>query len=160
LAEFHGFTNWGQKQATIGIQFFAGILGKQLIDLSSKIPRKHKFVPSVSSDSQLFSPSTVQVTESTNISSITDQDNAVIVIPERTLTDVNGVKHHQVVYPLGQQSSGKKCTKTRACKICKSNGQRRLVRYYCYTCGLSAAYCVDFKRDCFHKHVSIITRSM
>jgi hypothetical protein len=112
LAEFHGFTNWGQKQATIGIQFFAGILGKQLIDLSSKIPRKHKFAPSVSSDSQLFSPSTVQVTESTNISSITDQDNAVIVIPERTLTDVNGVKHHQVVYPLGQQSSGTKCTKT------------------------------------------------
>jgi hypothetical protein len=110
--EFHGFTNWVQKQATIGIQFFAGILGKQLIDLSSKILRKHQFAPCVLSDSQIFSPSTVQVTESTNISSITDQDNAVIVIPECFLTDMNGVKYHQVVYPLGQQSSSKKCTKT------------------------------------------------
>jgi hypothetical protein len=64
-----------QKQATIGIQLFAGILGKQLIDLSPEIPRKHKFAPSVSSDSQTFSPSTIQVTESTDISS-----NAVIVI--------------------------------------------------------------------------------
>jgi hypothetical protein len=83
------------------------------MDLSSKIPKKHKFVPFVSSGSHLFSPpSTIQVTESTNISSITDQDNAVVEIPERTLTDVNGVKHHQVVYPMGQQSSGKKCTKT------------------------------------------------
>jgi hypothetical protein len=36
--------------------------------------------PSVSSGSQLFSPSTIQVTESTNISSITDQYNAVVVI--------------------------------------------------------------------------------
>jgi len=88
-----------------------------------------------------FSPSTIQVTESTNLSSITDQYNAVAVIPERTLTDVNGVKHHQVVYPMGQQSSGKKCTKTRACKICKSNGQRHLVCFYYHTCGLSAAYC-------------------
>jgi len=137
LAEFHAFMNWGQKQATIGIQFSAGILGKQLIDLSSKIPKKHKFAPSVS----FFSPSTIQVTESTNLSSITDQYNAVAVIPERTLTDVNGVKHHQVVYPMGQQSSGKKCTKTRACKICKSNGQRHLVCFYYHTCGLSAAYC-------------------
>jgi hypothetical protein len=129
-------------------------MGKQLIDLSSKNPKKHKLAPSVSSTSQLFSPSTIQVTESTNISSITDQDNAVIFIPERTLTDVNGVKHHQVVYPLGQPSSGKKCTKTRACKICKSNGQCNLVCFYCNTCGLSAAYCVDSMRDCFHKHVS------
>jgi len=54
LAEFHAFMNWGQKQATIGIQFSAGILGKQLIDLSSKIAKKHKFAPSVSSSSQLF----------------------------------------------------------------------------------------------------------
>jgi hypothetical protein len=81
LAEFHGFTNWGRKQAAIGIQFFAGILGKQLIDLSFKIPQKYKLVPFVSSSSQLFSPSTIQVTESTNISSIIDQDNAVVVIP-------------------------------------------------------------------------------
>jgi hypothetical protein len=64
----YGFTNWGQKQATIGIQFFAGILGKQLIDLSSKIPKKCKFAPSVSSGSQSFSPSTIQATESTNTS--------------------------------------------------------------------------------------------
>jgi hypothetical protein len=147
LAEFHGFMNWGQKQATIGIQLFAGILGKQLIYLSSKIPKMHTFAPSVSSGSQLFSPSTIQVTESTNISSITDQDNAVVVIPECTSTDVNGVKYHQVVYPMGQQSSGKKCTKTRACKISKSNGQRCLVCFYCHTCRLSAAYCVDSVRD-------------
>jgi len=73
--------NWGQKQATIGIQFFAGILGKQLIDLSSKISKQYKFAPSVSSISQLFSLSTIQVTENTNISSITDQDNAVVVLP-------------------------------------------------------------------------------
>ena len=133
LAEFHEFTDWDQKQAAIGIQFFAGILGKQLIDLSSKIPRKHSLHP-------LFC-----LTASVFLLQLFKLQRAPI---------------HQVVYPLGQQSSGKKCTKTRACKICKSNGQRRLVRYYCYTCGLSAAYCVDFKRDCFHKHVSIITRSM
>jgi hypothetical protein len=63
MAEFHGLSNWGYRQATIGIQFFAGILGKQLIDLSSKIPRKHKFAPSVLSNSQPFPPSTVQVRE-------------------------------------------------------------------------------------------------
>jgi hypothetical protein len=39
LAEFHGFTNWGRKQAAIGIQFFAGILGKQLIDYHPKFPK-------------------------------------------------------------------------------------------------------------------------
>jgi hypothetical protein len=49
--------NWGPKQANIGIKFFAGILGKQLIELSSKIPRKHKFAPSILSNIQLFSPS-------------------------------------------------------------------------------------------------------
>jgi hypothetical protein len=86
-------------------------MGKQLIDLSSKIPKKHKISPSVSTGSNLFSPSTIQVTESTNISSITDLDNAVVAIPERTLTDVSGVKHHQVVHLMGQQSSSKKCTK-------------------------------------------------
>jgi hypothetical protein len=85
------------------------LCGRKVIK-KTMILRKHKSAPSISSDTQLFSSSTVQVTESTNISSITDQDNAVIVIPECTLTDVNGV-NHQVVYPLGQQSSGKKCTK-------------------------------------------------
>jgi len=67
------------------------------------------FAPSYSSDSQFFSPSTIQVTQSTNISLITDQDNVVILI----LTDVNGVQHHQVCYPIWQQTSGKKCTKMR-----------------------------------------------
>jgi hypothetical protein len=86
-------------------------LGKQLIDFSSKVQKQIMFVPSYSSDSQLFSPFTIQVTHSTNISSITDQDNVVILILEWTLTDVNGVLHHQVSYPIGQQISGKKCTK-------------------------------------------------
>ncbi len=74
-----------------------------------KFKNKPMFAPSYSSDSQLFSPSTIQVTHSTNISSITDQDNVVILI----LTDVNGVQHHQVCYPIWQQTSGKKCTKMR-----------------------------------------------
>lgn len=160
LADFHGFLHYGMKQqASIGIQFFAGILARQLIDFASSIPKQAMFAPSVSSDSQLFSPNTIQLADITNVSSLTDQENAVVVIPERTLIDVNGVKHHQVAFPLVKQTSGKKCTKTRACKVCKSDGKRHLVRYYCHTCGLSASYCVDSERDCFRKHVSIITRS-
>jgi hypothetical protein len=84
----------------------------------------------------------------------------VILIPECTLTDVNGVLHHQVSYPIGQQTSGKEMYKNVTCKMCKSNGKRRLVHYYCHTCGLSALYCADKERDCFCIYVLMITRSM
>jgi hypothetical protein len=40
-----------------------------------------------------------------------DQDNVVKLIPECILTDVNGVQHHKVSYPIGQQTSGKNVQK-------------------------------------------------
>ncbi len=138
-------------------------MGKQLIDLSSRIPKKHKFAPSVSSDSKLFFSFNYSSYREHQISSLTDQDNAVVIVPEHTLTDVNGVKHHQVVciIKLSIQWGNRVLVRnapTRACKICKSYGQCH--HFYRHTCGFSAAYCVDSVRDCFHKNASIITRSM
>jgi hypothetical protein len=55
LAEYHGLLSSSQKQASnIGILFFASILGKQLIDFSSKVQKQIMFAPSNSSGSQLF----------------------------------------------------------------------------------------------------------
>jgi len=54
LAEFHGFKNWGQKQATILLVYWES---RSFIDH----PKFPKFAPSVSSNSHLFSPSTIQL---------------------------------------------------------------------------------------------------
>jgi hypothetical protein len=45
LAEFHGFTNWGQKQATIGIQFFAGTWESSSLIYHPKFPKSTRFHP-------------------------------------------------------------------------------------------------------------------
>jgi len=82
-----------------------------------------------------------------------------LVIPERSLQDANGDLHHLVVYPLTQDSNGKKYRKSRDCKVCKDNRIRKLARKYCFTCGLSAACCSqDDGKDCFLSHVTRIMR--
>jgi hypothetical protein len=37
LAGYHNMINWDQKEEKLGIQFFAEVVGKQLIDLSANL---------------------------------------------------------------------------------------------------------------------------
>jgi hypothetical protein len=80
-----------------------------------------------SSNSQMFSPKaqdSIMLSNTTEISSISDDKENRIIIPLCTIADVNGKEHHLVAYPQITQSNGKKCTKTRACKECHSKGVR------------------------------------
>jgi hypothetical protein len=164
LANYHGIINWSKKEdhTRMSIQRFAGVLGKQLLTIARAAPQTGRLSFAAPAPSR-FSPSqddpsiVVTGSRSTNLSSLSDQEDKV-VIPIRTLVDVNGEQHHQVAFPMGQQANGKRCTKTRACKLCLSQGKRRLVRHYCFTCGLSSAFCCPPQdRDCFQEHVSKIS---
>ena len=116
-----------------------------------------------------FAPSlslpTLQETESHNVSfdslnsssvSSLSPEDPKLLIPIRTLVDCNGQQHHQVSFPVSQQPNGRKCRKKRNCKACQEFGIRRAVRHYCFTCGLSSAFCCDEENDCFLDHVSKI----
>ncbi len=67
------------------------------------------------------------------------------IFPEQTFIGICRVQQHQVGYPMGQQGSGKKCTKMQAFKTYKNNGQCCLVHFYCPNCELSDSYCVENK---------------
>jgi hypothetical protein len=99
---------------------------------------------------------------STILSSLSSGQEQQIFIPTHSLADANGEVHHQVLFPLTQSSSGKKYWKTRPCKLCHENDVMKLVGFYCFTCGLSAAYCCPSScqdgRDCFLKHIENIPR--
>ena len=160
IADYLGIINWTKNEAVgkMSIQNFAGILGNQLIKNASTFRRPSQRFSSL--NSPLFSPSaadTIMISNTSEISSISDDKENRIIIPIRTIADINGKEHHLVAYPLKTQSNGKKCTKTRACKECHSKGIRRLVRHHCYTCGLSFSFCCpssnNDNRDCFLIHV-------
>jgi hypothetical protein len=154
LGDYHRLFNWSRK-TPIGIRHFAGILAKQLIVSSSHIAQPvGRFA---SSFSELRAPlQEIPVDESLNSATVSSMspDEPKILIPIRTLVDCNGQSHHQVSYPVSQQPNGRKCTKKRNCKNCQQYGIRQAVRFYCFTCGLSSAYCCEEDNDCFLKHVS------
>jgi hypothetical protein len=165
LADYHGIINWGKREDSgMSVQRFAGVLGLQLIKNAAAIAcQSSRF----SSDDSFFSPTqggVIQVSlpdaTSERLSSVSSGAGAQeLVIPERSLQDANGDLHHLVVYPLTQDSNGKKYRKSRDCKVCKDNGIRKLARKYCFTCGLSAACCSqDDGKDCFLSHVERIVR--
>ena len=165
LADYHGIINWGNREDSgMSVQRFAGVLGLQLIKNRAAIACQSCLF---SSDDSFFSPAqggVIQVllpdATSERVSSVSSGAGAQeLVIPERSLQDANGDLHHLVVYPLTQDSNGKKYRKSRDCKVCKDNRIRKLARKYCFTCGLSAACCSqDDGKDCFLSHVTRIVR--
>jgi len=160
LGDYHRLFNWSRKNP-IGIRYFAGILAKQLIANSSHLGQPiGRFAPSLFETAPLqeIESRVVSMDEtfhSASVSSISP-DDPKLLIPIRTLVDCNGQQHHQVSFPVSQQPNGRKCTKKRNCKACQDFGIRRAVRYYCFTCGLSSAFCCDEDNDCFLDHVSKI----
>ena len=145
LGDYHRLFNWSRKNP-IGIRYFAGILAKQLIVSSSHLSQPiGRFAPSLCEFSDPF--------HSSSVSSMSP-DDPKLLIPIRTLVDCNGQQHHQVSFPVSQQPNGRKCTKKRNCKTCQEYGIRKAVRFYCFPCGLSAAFCCDEDNDCFLGHVS------
>lgn len=158
LSDYHGFTNWSKK-SPLSIRNYAGILAKQLIVNASHMGQPFgRFAPSLSLP-------TLQETESHNVSfdslnsssvSSLSPEDPKLLIPIRTLVDCNGQQHHQVSFPVSQQPNGRKCTKKRNCETCQEYGIRKAVRFYCFPCGLSAAFCCDEDNDCFLGHVSQI----
>ncbi len=140
------------------MQTFAGVLGNQLIKNAAAYGRPtQRFFSSL--NSQLFSPKaqdSIMLSNTTEISSISDDKNNTIIVPLRFIADVNGKEHHLVGYPLKTHSNGEKCTKTRGCKECHSKGIRHLVWHYCNSCGMSFSFCLstnDCNQNCFLTHV-------
>jgi hypothetical protein len=136
----------------MAITRFAGIVGHQLIHSAVSLSQSSFSQPAA--DSLSSCP--------TNVSSLLATDLPDDVLPIRSLANANDLVHLMVKLPLKQDRSGRKQSLARMCKICKDEGTRHDVTYYCYTCRLSANYCSpDEKqryRDCFQKHVKAIKR--
>ena len=164
LADYHGIINFGkQEDNRMSIRRFAGIVGNQLVRRACSIASKtgQRFASDLTQEGIVTAASSFDLS-STVLSSLSSGQEQQIVIPVRSLTDANGDAHHQVLFPLTQSSNGKKYRKTRPCKLCHENNEKKLVGFYCFTCGLSAAYCCPSTfqdgRDCFLKHVERIPR--
>ena len=143
LADYHGIINFGkQEDNRMSIRRFAGIVGNQLVRRACSIASKtgQRFASDLTQEGIVTAASSFYLS-STVLSSLSSGPEQQIVIPMRSLTDANGDAHHQVLFPLTQSSNGKKYRKTRPCKLCHENDVKKLVGFYCYTCGLSAAYC-------------------
>ena len=163
LADYHGIINWGRREESwMSVQRFAGVLGLQLIKNAASIACQNAHF---CSDNSFFSPSQRGVVQ-VSLPDTTSQrfsfmpsglGSQELVIPERSLTDANRDVHHLVLYPLMQDTNGKKYRKSRDCKMCKDNGTCKLACKYCFTCGLSAACCSqDDGKDCFLSHIERI----
>jgi hypothetical protein len=157
-------TNFGkQEDNRMSIRRFSGIVGNQLVRRVCSIAAQtnQHFAPDFSHEGLVTASSSFDVS-GTVLSSLSSGQEQQIVIPTRSLTDANGEAHHQVQFPLTQSSCGKKYRKTRPCKLCHEYDVKTLVGFYCFTCGLSAAYCCPSSyqdgRDCFLKHVERIPR--
>jgi hypothetical protein len=108
-------------------------------------------------------PTLVSDSFSLNLSSLTDNcdGSPCLLIPLHSLSDCQGVVHHQVKLPIQVGKNGKQYTKQRPCKQCKGKGVQRDTTFYCYTCGLSASFCCPTEKttlDCFKDHVDEIKR--
>ena len=156
LADYHGIINSkAMEENKMSIKKFAGILGHQLVTkalafslhpVQGTVTRATISVPSLAVAS---------------VSMVTlNVDDPKVVVPDRMLIDANGVSHHQVRFPVGVSIAGKKRRTTRQCKTCDEHGERHLVQYYCYTCGMAFAFCCpdsyNTDRDCFMEHVEDI----
>jgi hypothetical protein len=169
LADYHRIINWGRTEDNrMTVQRFAGVVGKQLIRNASMFSEENNLfaIPSSLSLPQGTQVTSTEASTSINLSTLSELTGAQerVLIPVRTLVDTNGQQHHQVQYPVVESKSGKKHTKTRACKNCigKNEIKRHLTRFYCFTCGESASYCCPSgkpgERDCFLEHVRKIAR--
>ncbi len=142
---------------------FAGILGWQQIKNASVLSQP-AFSSRFASTSDVCPTVSVSVPHSGgNISSVTGSDVPEDILPIRSVPDANGMVHSMVKLPLRKDSSGRRRTLARMCKLCKEKNIRHDATYYCYTCGLSANYCSpddrQGHRDCFLLHVKAIKQN-
>ena len=87
----------------MSIKKFAGILGHQLVTNAlafSSHPLQGTVTPATISVPSLAVASVSKVT--------LNVDDPKVVVPDRTLIDANGVSHHQVRFPVGVFTVGKK----------------------------------------------------
>jgi hypothetical protein len=146
LADYHNIINYTTKanKRPITIQRFAGILGRQLITISSSCSKSISFHSNEAEKENIVPASLVSDSFLLNVSSISDycaDASPIILIPIPSLADCQGVMHHQVKLPMQVGKNGKKYTKQKPCNQCKGKGIRRDTTFYCYTCGLSASSC-------------------
>jgi hypothetical protein len=170
LADYHNIINYmikANKRPMI-IQWYAGILGHQLITISSSCAKSLSIHSNEAEKENIVPASLVLDSFLLNVSSISDicaDASPTILILICSLADFQGVMHHQVKLPMQVGKNEKKNTKQWPCKQCKGRGIRRVTTFYCYTCGLSASFCCPTDkttRDCFKNHVDevIIPRMM
>jgi hypothetical protein len=142
LADYHNIIKFTTKanKRPITIQQFAGILGRQLITISSSCSKSISFHSNEAEKKKYIVPaSLVSNSFSLNVSSISvycADASPTILIPIRSLADCQGVMHHQVKLPMHMGKNGKKYNQQQPCKQCKGKGIRRDTTFYCYTCGL------------------------
>ena len=159
LADYHKLLNapGTREDAKMSIKRFAGILCHQLVTNTSA------FTSTSSRQSRMLSEISMPSVSTPEISDVTTstENKENVHVPIRSLKDNNGLLHHQVRYRVSVSKAGKRSTLTRECKLCKEMGvKKHLVRYYCLTCGETAAYCCpnsyNTDRDCFKEHVERI----
>ena len=175
LADYHKIINFSKKEEKkMPISMFVGILGWQLVHnapfLSHSVSVSRFASPAIAHQGVPIPAVTVGLTSldgsgfSGNVlSSVSDQNSPPkVVVPFRTLKDVNDRDHHLMKLPLTADKSGKRCTQARQFMNCKKQGIRHDVVYYCFTCGLSANFCCpdeyQTSRDCVKHHVDEIRR--
>jgi hypothetical protein len=151
LAEFNKIINYTARtiKRPNTIQHFAGVLGRQLILNASSLP-KCSLVKAAEGDKENIPPPTlISDTLSTGISSLSDipTGSPTVLIHVHSLSECQGVVHHQVKLPIHVGKNGKQYTKQRPCKNCKEIGKHWGTTFYCYTCGLHLVFAVQLKKQ-------------
>jgi hypothetical protein len=151
LAQYHKVV----RQDEMSIVRFAGVLGKQLVEMAKTLTVAARAGQDLDDPSITLSRSVVITTssqEQDNTSSLSSIEPRV----QRIVIDTTGTNHLMLQRPITKsQRSGKRYCKTRDCHKC-----RNLTAFYCLTCGFS--FCSPTKninRDCFAEHVLGICRA-
>jgi hypothetical protein len=105
LADYHNIINYTTKanKRPITIQRFAGILGRQLITISSSCSKSISFHSDEAEKENIVPASLVSDSFLLNVSSISDycaDASPTILIQIHSLADCQGVMHHQVKLPM------------------------------------------------------------
>ena len=143
------------------IEQCACILGHQVISNALSCSKTLAAFRTEQDKGDIIPPTCVSDSFLLSISSLSDDciGSQCHLIPVHSLSDCQGVIHHQVKLPMQVGKNGKRYTKQRPCKQCKEKGVRRDTTFYCYTCGLSSSFCCPTEKttlDCFKDHVDQI----
>jgi hypothetical protein len=157
LAKYHGVLGY-HTETPMSINFFAGVLGNQLISKAHSIAGgTARFLPE--DDPILI----IDRLNTPTISTMTEIPDGIKVL--RKMKDGLGQMHTLVRYPKTTHGARRR-TLSRPCKICcqdtEANTKKRKsmdAGQYCFECGDAMACCNTADRDCFSDHVNSFRRS-